>query len=159
MIKRFSLLLLMIGLLLPVAAVAGGDDGEDMSKREQWFKEMRQKKHEFLVKELGLSDEQKEPFFLVYDKMEDELRDINDQTRRLERSVIKNEKVGESEYDAAINAIYSQRYREGLVENSYKDKLAEILTKAQMIKLKKAEFKFTRALMKQHRQAKASASH
>ena len=157
MIKRFSLLLLMIGLLMPMAAVAG--DADDTAKREQWFKEMRQKKHEFLVKELGLTDEQKEPFFIVYDRMEDELRDINDQTRRLERSVIKNEKAGESEYNAAIDAIYSQRYREGLVENSYKDKLGAILTKAQMIQLKKAEFKFTRALMKQHRQAKGNAPH
>ncbi len=159
MIKRFSLLLLMIGLLMPVTAVAGGTDAGDTTKREQWFKEIRQKKHEFLVKELGLTDEQKESFFLVYDKMEEELRDINDQTRKLERSVIKNEKAGDSEYDAAIDAIYSQRYREGLVENSYKDKLGAILTKAQMIQLKKAEFKFTRALMKQHRKAKGNATH
>lgn len=147
----------MIGLMMPLTVMAVDDDAsrpDGAAKREQWFREIRQKKHEYLVKELKLTAEQQEPFFTAYDRMEDELRAINDQTRQLERSVIKNGNAGDKEYDAAIDAIYSQRYREGLVENEYKEKFGKILTKTQMIQLKKAEFKFTRALMKQHRQAK-----
>jgi len=157
MIKKFSIILLIIGLLMPVTAMANGDDtssGQSDGKREAWFKEMRAKKHEFLVRELDLKPEQQEPFFAIYDKMDDELKDINDQTRRLERNVMKKDDATDAEYDAAIDAVYSQRYREWTIENQAKEQFSKILNKRQMLKLKRAEFKFTRALMRQHRQVR-----
>lgn len=155
--KRYSLILLLIGLLMPISAAAtctdAPDEADDAGKREQWFKEMRAKKHEFLVKELNLTSEQKEPFFAIYDKMEDDLKAINDDTRNLERSVAKKTDATDAEYDAAIEAIYNQRYREWTVENKAKEQLSKILSRQQLFKLKRAEMKFTRALMRHHRQA------
>lgn len=144
-------------MLVPVHVMAVGEEpsqDDKAAKHELWFREIRQKKHEFLVKELDLTADQQEPFFRIYDSMDEELRSINDQTRRLERAVSRNADAAESEYDAAIDAVYSQRYREGLVENEYKERLGQILTKKQMLRLKRAEFKFTRALMKHHREAR-----
>lgn len=156
--KRLTIFLLILGLLMPIAVMAQNAGGErpdgDASKREQWFKEMRTKKHEFLIRELELTSEQQEPFFAIYDKMDDELKAINDQTRALERRVSKKADATDAEYDAAIEAVYSQRYREWMVESQAKEQLSKILNKRQMLKLKRAEFKFTRALMKQHRQAR-----
>ena len=73
--KRFTIFLLILGLLMPIGLMAqnAGEErpGGDAAKREQWFKEIRTKKHEFLIRELELTPEQQEPFFAIYDKMDD----------------------------------------------------------------------------------------
>lgn len=156
--RLLTLLTLIVTLTLP--ALAHGDAPADnngdnaAAKREQWFKEMRAKKHEFLARELELTPEQREPFFAVYDRMEDSLKAINDETRRLEKSLEKKKDPTDADYDAVIEAIYNQRYREWTVENQAREEFAKILTKKQMVRLKKAESRFTRALMKQHREHK-----
>lgn len=148
--KRFSIIFLLLSLFLPLTLTAQQQD--DNNKREHWLKEMREKKHEFLIRELQLKPEQQQPFFEVYDKMDDQLRAINDETRQLERKVLKNPNSTDLEYNAAIDAVYNQRYREWEVENKAKEELVKILSPQQLIKLKRAELKFQRALMKQHRQ-------
>ena len=151
-------MLLLMAFMLPMALMAQQPDepGPDKAKREQWFKEMKAKKHEYLIRKLELTPEQQEPFFTVYDKMDSDLRAIDRETRELERRVSQNPDATDAEYDAAIEAIYSQRYREWVVESQAKEQFSQILTKKQMLKLKRVEFEFTRALMRHHRQFKDS---
>lgn len=150
--RLLTSLILSITFIGPILAGTCPDcDGENNANREQWFKEMRLKKHQFMVRELSLTDQQKEKFFAIYDKFEQDMKAINDQTREIERTISKKADATDAEYDAAIDAVYNQRYREWTVENKTKEELSKILTKQQLLKLKHAEMKFTRALMKQHR--------
>lgn len=149
MTKILTSLILSFSLLCPFIANAYCE-GENDANREQWFKEMRLKKHQFMARELSLTDQQKEKFFDIYDKMEQDMKAINDQTREIEHNVFKKKDATDTDFDAAIDAIYNQRYREWTVEKKAKEELSKILTKQQLLKLKRAEMKFTRALMKQH---------
>lgn len=154
--RYFSLLLLSLIMVIP--AVAAGipvqdGDNHDAMRREQWFKEIRAKKHEFLAKQLSLTNEQKEAFITIYDRLDDELKAINDQTREIERRVATKEDASDAELDAAIEALYNQRYREWTAETKAREEFSKILTKKQLLGIKHAEMKFTRALMKQHQQS------
>ncbi len=150
--RLLTSLILSIAFVCPILADTCPDcDGGNDANREQWFKEMRLKKHQFMARELSLNDQQKEKFFAIYDKFEQDMKAINDQTREIERSINKKADATDAEYDAAIDAVYNQRYREWTVENKMKEDLSKVLTKKQLLKLKNAEMKFTRALMKQHR--------
>lgn len=126
----------------------------DPEKREQWFKEMRQKKHEFLIKELDLAPSQQEQFFAVYDRMETELMKLGEATRQTEMEVAKKSDPTEADYDRATNELFELKGREYQIEKEAKEKLSKILTKRQLFKLKGAERKFVRALMKNHRHGK-----
>lgn len=149
---HFSILLLIVALLVPVVSYAQNDDQSSPEKRRQWFKEMRAKKHEFMVRELELTQDQREQFFAIYDEMDANLKAINDETRSLEKTLDNRDNISDAEYDAVIDALYNQRYREWNVEKTAKERLSKVLTKKQLVKVKKAEGKFTRALMKQHHQ-------
>lgn len=120
--------------------------------RQKWLTEMRSLKHEFLTKELSLTREQQTAFFPIYDEMEDELNRINTETRNLERKVKSSNNVSEAEYDNALRTIYGQKQREGTIEMAYYEKFKTILKPGQLLALKDAERKFTRQLVKGHKQ-------
>lgn len=147
--------MLVMAVMFPLTLMAQQQDGApEQSRRDKWFKEMQAKKHDYFIRRLELTDEQQEPFFAVYDKMERDLRAIDRETRELERSVSEKAEATDAEHDAAIDAVYSQRYREWVVETKAKEELSLILTRKQMLDLKRVEFEFTRALMKHRRQFK-----
>lgn len=120
--------------------------------RQKWLTEMRNLKHDFLTRELSLTREQQTAFFPIYDEMEDELNRINTETRNLERKVKSSANVSDAEYDEALRTIYGQKQREGTVEMAYYEKFKTILKPEQLLGLKDAERKFTRQLVKGHKQ-------
>lgn len=123
--------------------------------REKWFKEVREKKHMFLAKELNLSAEQQKEFFENYDRMEDETRKLQRETRQLERRTYEQgDKTTDLEYQKATEALYEEKVKEAQIEAKYREKFQTILSPEQLFKLKGAERKFTRQLMEQHRKLK-----
>ncbi len=145
---RIISILALIAIALPVVAQKPADDAE----REQWFKEVREYKHQFLAKELQLSKEQQKKFFTIYDEMEDEnTRIANDAKREEEAVVAKGEKATDADYERASEVLYDQKVKEGEVEKTYMKKFQNVLSKKQLFQLKGAERKFTRDLMKHHR--------
>lgn len=122
--------------------------------RQKYLSEMRQYKHDFLVKELELSRDQQNAFFPVYDKMEDELTQLADDTRVLEDKVTADDKATDVEIEAAARAMFEQKSKEGEIEKSYFDKFKAILSPRQLLNLKNAERKFTQQLVRQHGKAR-----
>lgn len=120
--------------------------------RRRWFREMTQYKHEFLSKELDLTKDQEAKFFPMYDKMEQETRDLNRQTRKMEKAVEeKGDKATDLEYEKAAEAMQELKGKENAVEMKYFAEFKTVLTKKQLFKLKQAERKFTHAIMTHHR--------
>lgn len=145
---RIITILTLIAIALPVVAQKQADDAE----REQWFKEVREYKHQFLAKELQLNKEQQKKFFTLYDEMEDENTRIANEAKREEEAVVaKGEKATDADYERATELLYDQKAKEGEVEKTYMKKFQNVLSKKQLFQLKGAERKFTRDLMKHHR--------
>ncbi|MDE5608338.1 MAG: hypothetical protein K2I64_05340 [Muribaculaceae bacterium] len=158
MIKRISLLLVFISALAAQSLMAQPQcppgAPRDPAKREQWFKEMRNNKHEFLIRELDLAPAQQAEFFAVYDRMEDSLMKLGEATRKAEMSVKETPDPTDKDYDDATNELFELKGREYRIEKDAQAEFSKILTKRQLFRLKGAERKFVRALMKHHRPEK-----
>lgn len=126
----------------------GYADGKD---RDEWFREMLELKHDYLAKELALTKEQQQKFFLVYDSMENETRRMFDQTRALEKSVRqKGDKATDAELLKATDAMYNVKTREAQIEKKYYTQFRKLLSPRQLFKLKRAERHFQRQMVKEH---------
>lgn len=122
-------------------------------ERQRALTEMRNFKHNMLIRELDLRKDQQNKFFDIYDQMDDELLAIGDETRELERKVAGNADASDTEIAAASRAMFEQKKREGEVELSYYDRFAEVLTPRQLLRLKTAERRIALRLASYHGRA------
>ncbi|MCM1021626.1 MAG: hypothetical protein NC343_05515 [Muribaculum sp.] len=131
--------------------MAQGKGPQSKPDREEWFKEMRQFKHRFLVKELELTKQQQDEFFPLYDSMQGELEKLQDGIRRSDRKIARAKcDVSDADYLQAARLATEMKSREGAVEEMYFDKFSKVLSAKQMFQLHFAERKFMREVMKQH---------
>ncbi len=149
----FTLIALM---LLPVAASAQKPSDRE---RKTWMKEMQQYKNEFMTRKLELTDEQKAKFLPMYDRMEKEVRAVNEQTMKMERDIKKNKEATDLEYEKLAEAQVELKAREAKIELKYLKEFKAILKPSQLVKLKKAERDFSRQLMKKHQERTAGKKH
>lgn len=153
---RKILFLLAIVILLPTAVSAQKPSERD---RKTWMKEMQQYKNEFMTRKLELTDEQKAKFLPLYDRMESEVRAVNEQTMKMERDIKKNKEATDLEYEKLAEAQFELKAREAKIELKYLKEFKAILKPSQLVKLKKAERDFSRQLMKKHQERTAGKKH
>lgn len=156
---KLKTLILVAVLSLASSAVAqqaesSTEGNHNAEQRREWMREMRQNKHQFLARQLELTDEQREPFFTVYDNTEDRLNEVMERTRAIEREVENKTNATDQELDAAIDSLFTLRQHEAEIEAESLVQYRRILTRQQLFKLKKAERKFTRALMNHRRKSR-----
>lgn len=139
---------ILAGLLCPPSSICQKTKTGDDEKRKEWLTEMRNFKHDFFKKDLGLTREQEAPFFKAYDQMDDELIRVGEETRSLERKINTDSDASEVEMESAARAMFEQKKKEADIELQYFEEFKNILTKRQLLKLKETERKFNRALLK-----------
>lgn len=148
--KKISIIFLIATIFAQLSTIEA-QKKPSKEERQQWFKEMREYKHNFLIKELALEEDQQEAFFKVYDAMEDETFKLHHGTRKLQRELSKKDAdVTDIEYEKAAEALFELKYKEAQIELKYFEQFKNVLTKKQLFLLKKAEDKYTRHLMRQH---------
>ena len=147
--KRYITLILILSLFAPLCQM----EAKGGKNRKEWFEKMREYKHQFLVKELGLTDEQQTKFFPLYDKMEDEIFKVTHETRQLDKKVSSG-KATDLEYENAARAIIELKNKECDIELKYFTQFKSVLSSKQLFLLKKAERKFANELMKRHHKCK-----
>lgn len=119
--------------------------------RKEWFSQMRAYKHDFLVKELKLSQQQQDKFFPLYDAMTEGIMAKQRCERDCERRINRCKgQVSDAEYEKAVNCCIDTHAYEARMTREYYEKFKSILTAEQLYKLTQAERKFTREVMKQH---------
>ena len=82
--KHFKFLALVIAVavgIMPVVAQKK-QQGQPRPDKKEWMAKMREAKHNFLAKELQLTDEQKKEFFAIYDKTEDASHKVEFESRQ-----------------------------------------------------------------------------
>lgn len=120
----------------------------------RYITELRNYKHQYMVRELSLSRNQAREFFDIYDAMEDSLKAFNDSVRAVEAEALALPDPTPEQLDAANEVIYNQSFREAEIERNAYTRLADILTPRQMLKLKSTERSFNQTLMRQHRRSR-----
>ena len=145
---------LIILFIATVASSALAQPRPPPENRERWKSELRNYKHDFMVRELDLSRDQQSKFFPLYDQMEDSIEQINTDTRELEKRI--GDDASDIETEAAARALFEQKSREGQLELEYFDSFKTILTPRQLLKLKSAERQFMRRLMHHNRRMQSA---
>lgn len=154
-VLQLFLFALLIGLPVSAQDRDGKPDG-GRENFEKWFKEIREFKHKYMVRELGLKDNQKADFFRIIDKMEDECGEVNRNARDLEKEIRdKGDKATDADYEKASRVFFEQKQKEAEIELRAYDELKKVLTPEQLFKLKNADWKFSRGLMEKHKRLKA----
>lgn len=152
---RSVLLALSLLLMLPTVAQEPQPETTAEYSRERYITEIRAYKHEFLARQLDLSREVQRSFFPSYDAMEDEIMQLNEDTRELERRVENSTEASDVEVEAAAAAIYGQKAREAEIESRYYDIFKEQLSPRQLLRLRGAERRFNQYMMRHHRRARS----
>lgn len=148
--KKISIIFLIVTIFAQLSTIEA-QKKPSKEERQRWFKEMREYKHNFLIKELDLEEQQQDAFFKVYDAMEDETFKLHHGTRKLQRELNKKEtNATDIEYEKAAEALFELKYKEAQIELKYFEQFKNVLTKKQLFLLKQAEDKYTRHLMRQH---------
>lgn len=151
---RHSTIYLILSMILCSMTAIAQKQMPSKEDRIRWMKEMRQYKAEYIAKDLNLTDEQKQKFVPLYEKLDAETSHLGFETRQLEYSVMhKGDKASDLEYEKAAEALFELKSKESAIELKYFDDFKSILTKQQLFKLKGAERKFTQELMKHHRKS------
>ena len=73
--------------------------------REQWMNEIQQYKRGYIAKELGLTKEQQDKFFPLYEEMEQQTHRIDEESRIMENRVSEAEDATALEYEKATEAL------------------------------------------------------
>ena len=132
----------------PYCSASENSIPQTKEERQQWFNEMREIKHQYLIKELNLTKEQQKSFFPLYDKMENENQKIQHSVRAMEKRVYElGSEASDLDYEKATDALYEAKQKESEIEMRYRNEFKNILTPEQLFKLKGAERKFSRQLM------------
>ena len=140
--KKNILTLILVTLALAIPAHAQQNDRLD---------DLRQYAHQFLSRELKLERDQETPFFNAYDQMQQELVEVGEDTRNLERKILKNNDATDLELETAARAMFEQKRKEADIELRYFDQFKTILTPRQLVNLKPAIRKMTRVLLRYSR--------
>lgn len=139
-------------ILIALIAVAGSSAIEAKKKhsgnRTQWMQEMRKAKLEFMIKELSITDAQRDQFSQTYEAMQKELDQLRRESFELNKSIERKKDVTDIELDRAATASFEFKSREGAIERSYLDKFRKILSPKQLFLFHRAEMKWMKRLMK-----------
>ncbi|MBQ4291889.1 MAG: hypothetical protein II752_04040 [Muribaculaceae bacterium] len=142
--------IIVVILSLAALSVSAQQRGRQKPDREKWFQELREWKHQFLIKEVELTEEQQPKFFAVYDAMQNEILAIHDGTRNMEKKLSLNKQASDLEYEKMAEALIEVKIKEGEIQKRYLDKMKTVISSRQLYKLQVAEKKFIRMLNRQH---------
>ena len=131
-------------LLLMLASCVCNMQAQD--KKRQWTKEMLEYKHDFIVKETGMTQAQRDKFMPLYEAMEKEIYNVNHNAREQAKKINASNNVSDDEYAKAAKTMAEVKSKEGEIETRYFNQFAKILSKKQLFLLKQAEIKFYRQM-------------
>ena len=149
-IMKSFLVLLVCSLYAVVPSIA-----QDRSDRDQWMNEIRQYRRVYFTKELGLSKEQQNKFFAIYDEMEEQISRIDEDTRVMERRIAEATDASDVAYEKATEAMYDAKVSQAELERNYMEKFKNVLDKKQLFELKSVERQFQRDMLKQHQRLRS----
>lgn len=134
-------LMIILTTVLPMSA--------QKADREGWNSELNEFRHDFLARELQLTDAQKTKFFALYDAMSQERRSLRRQVRKARKALdAKGASAREADYAAFNKLELEANGKINDVETKYYKQFKSVLTAKQLSQLKEAEEKFAKTIRK-----------
>lgn len=159
-IKRFFslfLITLMMGVCTSIEAQKT-ENTQEIEKRgapksQNRFEEFKARKTAFLIKEVGITKEEGDQFFPLYNELQEKKfhiqRDVRNKKRAIDQAT---ESVASAIYLETATAMNNAKLKEAQLDNEYFGKFKKIFSADKLYRLQVAELKFNaEALRDMHR--------
>ncbi|MGL4293559.1 MAG: hypothetical protein ACRCSQ_08285 [Bacteroidales bacterium] len=111
--------------------------------------EFFQQKKDFLIKEIGMTREEADQFFPLYDELQKKKfvlhRQLREKIKRIQNS---KDAISEAEYAEVASAMNGIRLQEARLEDEYYKKFEKILSPEKLYKLQCAEHNFGKEMLR-----------
>lgn len=112
---------------------------------------IRSKRVAFITEQIGLTSQEGQKFWPIYNQMEKERNDLMDKKRDLEESSEDKSIKNEDYYRKLANEIVAMHLKEGKLTEEYNTKFLSVLPAEKVVKLYRSERKFRSYLMEEMR--------
>lgn len=141
--------ILFLGLPMSISAQQQKD--ADSQQRKAKFEQFCQFRRDYMQKQIGLTDQEAQQFFTLYEELEAKKWKIDKEARDFARRVARSKSaVSDTEYEKAAQALLEKDEKMAQLDREYYDKFKSFLSSEQLFKFKNAQMKFPRAMMKWH---------
>lgn len=148
------LILIICGIVSANAAVSFDYPSPDGKSKEEVFREIQEFKLKYLAQEMDLKDDQKKPFFDLYEEMSKKRMSAMNNARSIEKKVKKKKDASEADYQAVTEAWNKAREEDAAITREYDGKFSKFLSQKQIYKLKSAEDSFRKKMEEIHHKRK-----
>lgn len=141
--RRLSTLLLFACLTISLTA-------QNQDERQRRFEEMKSKRAAFFTERIGLTPEEAEQFWPVYNSLQEEKGKLNNRMRQFFKNSKRNEK-GEKifDYDKITDEMIRIKVQEANLEKAYHVKFKKILGPEKLFRYYHTEREWGGELLKQ----------
>lgn len=112
---------------------------------------IKSKRVAFITEQIGLTSQEGQKFWPIYNQMEKERNDLMDKKRDLEESSEDKSIKNEDYYRKLANEIVAMHLKEGKLTEEYNIKFLSVLPAEKVVKLYRSERKFRSYLMEEMR--------
>lgn len=140
--------ILLTIMIISLCVVAGFAQGKGDGRNKEWHKEMQEFKYKYLIQEIDLNEEDQKAFVEIYSQYDEAKHKLHKNVMVGCKALKAKENATDEEYGAMAEALTEYSLKEGKIDKEYFDKFKTILSKKQLFKLKMAERKFQKELMK-----------
>lgn len=117
-------------------------------KKKFDYEDFKQKKYNYLVKEIGLTDKETKDFLPLTDELMQKKYELNKELRIEIRALRKKKNISDSEYNAINEKVLDTRIKEATLEKEYYQKFKKVLSPEKIFKYQRAEKDFMRKVVK-----------
>lgn len=147
--KHRILFVITIFLLIPSVALLAQDRNRNTDNQKRLnLENLKAKRIAYFTKEIGLTKEESEEFWTVFNELEEKRFEINRGMRQEIRKIREAERTGknvlDAEYEKLINVILDSKEKEASIEREYVKKMRKVLSPEKVFKYQRAEYKFAR---------------
>jgi hypothetical protein len=139
--KRYTFILILFCAFTLGSTVAMAQNGRPHEKREN----VEAAKVAFLTDKMGLTTEQSQRFWPIYNEYEAKRRDLVKAYRSGYREDV--DQLSSQEAKARLDGMFSLREKELELEKEYVSRYQRVITSNQIIKLYRSEREFTKLLL------------
>ncbi len=112
---------------------------------------IKTKKVAFITEQVGLTSQESQKFWPIYNQLEKERNDLMDKKRDLEESTEDKSPKSEDSYKKLTQEIVAMHLKEGKLTEEYNAKFLSVLPAEKVVKLYRSERKFRSYLMQEMR--------
>jgi hypothetical protein len=111
------------------------------------LEEFKQKRSEFLEKEIGLTPEEAKVFIPLSNELMRKKFELNKSIIEKNRSLMKKTSIPDSEYEKIVDETFEVRLKEIKLEKEYYEKFKAVLSPEKIYKYQQAEMKLARNMV------------